>query len=69
MRETLENSQKEFVTIGEEKEVLIKYLTLQKLRFPDLFEFVIEAGDDVLKKKNTANVLAAFRRKFGGICL
>ena len=51
MRETLENSQKEFVTIGEEKEVLIKYLTLQKLRFPDMFEFVIEAGEDVLNKK------------------
>jgi LytS/YehU family sensor histidine kinase len=51
MRDTLENSQKEFVTIGEEKEVLAKYLSLQQLRFPGLFEFVIEASDDVLNKK------------------
>jgi len=46
MREILENSQKEFVTIAEEREVLFKYLTLQKLRFGDLFEFSIHTATD-----------------------
>jgi len=46
MREILENSQKEFVTIAEEREVLFKYLTLQKLRFGDLFEFSIHTAAD-----------------------
>ena len=51
MREILDNSQKEFVTVAEEKEVLQKYLTLQRLRFPNVFDYAIEAGDDVLQKR------------------
>jgi len=47
MREILENSQKEFITIAEEREVLLKYLTLQQLRFPDLFEFAVETAKDI----------------------
>lgn len=49
MREILENSQKEFVSVAREIEVLEKYLKLQQLRFPGLFEFSIEAGNNILE--------------------
>jgi sensor histidine kinase YesM len=45
MREILENSQKEFVTVDEEREVLEKYISLQQLRFAGLFDFTIEIND------------------------
>lgn len=47
MREILENSQKEFVQISEETQVLEKYLSLQQLRFTGLFDYRVEADDDV----------------------
>ncbi len=50
MRETLENSQKEFITIEEEKKMLENYLFLQQLRFPTAFDFSITAEDQVKSK-------------------
>jgi sensor histidine kinase YesM len=47
MREILENSQKEFVKISEEKQVLEKYLSLQKLRFPGQFDYAVEVDPKV----------------------
>jgi sensor histidine kinase YesM len=60
MREILENSQKEFVTIQEEAQVLHKYLTLQQLRFPELFDFTIHTEDIVKDKKIPPMVLQPF---------
>lgn len=52
MRETLENSYREYVTIHQEIDFLTEYLKLQVLRFPDKFDFkilnAIESPDDVL---------------------
>jgi sensor histidine kinase YesM len=50
MREILENSQKEFVQISDEKQVLEKYLSLQQLRFPGLFQFEVEVDPSVADK-------------------
>jgi len=47
MREILENSQREFITIAEEKEVLDKYISLQQLRYHNTFEYKITAEDRV----------------------
>jgi sensor histidine kinase YesM len=47
MREILENSQREFITIAEEKEVLNNYLSLQQLRYQNAFEYKITAEDRV----------------------
>lgn len=41
MRETLENTYREYVTIHQEADFLSEYLKLQVLRFPDKFEYKI----------------------------
>ncbi len=43
MRETLESTYKEYVTIEQEIDFLNEYLELQKLRFPNKFSYIIEA--------------------------
>lgn len=52
MRETLENSYREYVTIHQEIDFLSEYLKLQTMRFPDKFDFkiqnLISSPDDVL---------------------
>ncbi len=52
MRETLENSYREYVTIHQEIDFLTEYLKLQEMRFPDKFDYqiqnLIESADDVL---------------------
>jgi tetratricopeptide (TPR) repeat protein len=48
LRTVLENSRQNFVPLEDEIEVLKNYLDLQKLRFPDLFEYQIDL-DDVLE--------------------
>jgi len=50
MREILENSQKEFVKIDDEKKMLENYLSLQQLRFPNAFDYSISAEDQVKSK-------------------
>ncbi len=47
MRETLESSYKEYVTIEQEIEFLNEYLEIQKIRFPKKFSYHIEAHDDL----------------------
>jgi tetratricopeptide (TPR) repeat protein len=39
MRETLENSYKEYVTIKQEVEFLKEYMEIQKMRFPQMFSY------------------------------
>ena len=51
IRLILENSPKEFITIDIEKEILSKYLTTQKLRFEDRFNFVIDIDEELLFKR------------------
>lgn len=41
LRDTLEQSRKDFITVEEEVNTLKNYLELQKMRFPDLFEYEI----------------------------
>lgn len=48
IRLILENSPKEFITIDIEKEILSKYLTTQKLRFEDRFNFTLEIDEQLL---------------------
>lgn len=48
IRLILENSPKEFITIDIEKEILTKYLTTQKLRFEDRFDFTLEIEEQLL---------------------
>ncbi|WP_294818908.1 histidine kinase [uncultured Flavobacterium sp.] len=45
MRNTMENSNKDFVTLGNEIENLTQYLELEHLRFKDKFDFEISADD------------------------
>ena len=47
MRETLESSYKEYVTIEQEMDFLNEYLEIQKIRFPKKFSYHIEADDDL----------------------
>lgn len=51
MREILESSKNEFVTIESEISTLRKYLLLQQLRFPDKFEFEFKVRPEVSIKK------------------
>jgi hypothetical protein len=60
MREILENSQKDFITITEESAVLEKYLRLQQLRFPGLFEFKIEVHSSVANDRIPPMLLQPF---------
>jgi Histidine kinase len=46
MRETLENSYREYVTVKQEEDFLREYLELQQLRFPQKFNFEINGIDD-----------------------
>lgn len=45
MRLILENSPKEFIPITTEMEILEKYLAMQKLRFQDRFEYIIDCDE------------------------
>ncbi|MFL5765670.1 MAG: tetratricopeptide repeat protein [Bacteroidia bacterium] len=47
MRAIIDNSKKEFVSLEKEISTLHHYLTLQKVRFQDRFDFKIETGPDV----------------------
>lgn len=47
MRNIMENSNKDYVTLNTELEQLNKYLELEKLRFADKFEYKIEVDDGV----------------------
>lgn len=47
MRNTMENSNKDFVTLGNEIENLTQYLQLEHLRFKDKFDFEIVVDDEL----------------------
>jgi tetratricopeptide (TPR) repeat protein len=47
MRETLESTYKEYVTIEQEKDFLNEYLELQRIRFPQKFSYEITIDDTV----------------------
>ncbi|HRG25246.1 MAG TPA: histidine kinase [Chitinophagaceae bacterium] len=47
MRETLESTYKEYVTVEQEIDFLREYLDVQKIRFPQKFSFTIEADPDL----------------------
>ncbi len=47
MRNMMENSNKDFVSINLEVEQLKKYLELEKMRFPDKFDFEINIDDQL----------------------
>lgn len=47
MRETLESTYKEYVTIEQEKDFLNEYLELQKMRFPLKFSYEIKIAHDL----------------------
>lgn len=50
MRNTMENSNKDFVTLGNETENLKKYLELEHLRFKDKFDYTITLDDKLDKE-------------------
>lgn len=47
MRETLESTYKEYVTIEQEMEFLNEYLEVQKIRFPETFSYEVSADKDL----------------------
>lgn len=47
MRETLESTYKEYVTIEQEIEFLNEYLEVQKIRFPQTFSFEVSAAKEL----------------------
>jgi two-component sensor histidine kinase len=47
MRETLESTYKEYVTIEQEMEFLNEYLEVQKIRFPQTFSYEVNADKDL----------------------
>lgn len=47
MRETLESTYKEYVTIEDEMEFLTQYLEVQKVRFPKTFSYEVAATDEL----------------------
>lgn len=47
MRETLESTYKDYVTIEQETEFLSEYIELQKIRFPEKFTYSVHAADEV----------------------
>jgi ligand-binding sensor domain-containing protein len=49
VRLILENSRSEFISINQEVKTLELYLTLQKLRFPDKFDFQIDVSSQVVE--------------------
>lgn len=50
MRLILENSPKEKIPMETEMEILSKYLSMQKLRFQERFEYEIEADDQLIQE-------------------
>jgi len=50
MRLILENSSKEFISIQTEVEILDKYLSIQKLRFEERFEYQIHVEEDLFEE-------------------
>ena len=51
MRLILENSPKEFIPIELEREILDKYLTAQKMRFENRFDYELNISDDLIFNK------------------
>jgi tetratricopeptide (TPR) repeat protein len=51
IRLILENSPKEFITVDIEREILTKYLTTQKLRFEDRFNFELHIDEELIQKR------------------
>lgn len=51
MRLILENSSKEFISIQIERDILDKYLSIQKIRFENRFNFSIFTEDDLLNQE------------------
>ncbi len=49
MRLILENSSKEFIAIQTEFDILDKYLSIQKLRFEERFEYTIKVDDELFE--------------------
>jgi two-component system sensor histidine kinase YesM len=47
MRNIMENSNKDYVTLNTEIDQLKKYLELEKLRFPDKFDYELEIDPDI----------------------
>jgi two-component sensor histidine kinase len=47
MRETLESTYKEYVTIEQETDFLKEYLELQKMRFPQKFNYEVSVAEDL----------------------
>ncbi|HOZ69097.1 MAG TPA: histidine kinase [Chitinophagaceae bacterium] len=47
MRETLESTYKEYVTIAQEKDFLEEYMELQSIRIPDRFRFSVTYGTTI----------------------
>ncbi|WP_258102223.1 tetratricopeptide repeat-containing sensor histidine kinase [Marinoscillum pacificum] len=47
MRQILENSRQEFITLEEEVNMLTNYLEVQKLRFQNAFDYSIELDEDL----------------------
>ncbi len=47
MRETLESTYKEYVTIEQENDFLREYLELQKIRFPQKFSYAITIAENI----------------------
>ena len=47
MRETLESTYKEYVTIEQEKDFLNEYMELQKMRFPEKFSYEIKIDNNL----------------------
>jgi LytS/YehU family sensor histidine kinase len=69
MRLILENSPKEFIPLELEKEILQKYLNIQKLRFEDRFEFELDFDEDLYNKTLDVNFHARLRdeQRFDGV--
>ncbi|MBP1672383.1 MAG: regulator of cell autolysis [Bacteroidetes bacterium] len=47
MRKSMENSNLDFVSVADELEMITRYLELEKLRFPDIFEYKISISDNI----------------------
>ncbi len=47
MRQILENSRREFITLAEEMDMLRNYLQLQQMRFEHQFSFQLEVDEDI----------------------
>jgi anti-sigma regulatory factor (Ser/Thr protein kinase) len=47
MRETLESTYKEYITVEQETDFLNEYLEVQKIRFPNTFSYAIHTNEDM----------------------